>query len=39
MDNFISKVKYRWKVAPTWIKTVDITCWVGLSLCVLYVLL
>lgn len=39
MDNFISKVEYRWKVAPTWVKTVDIICWVCLSLGVLYTLL
>lgn len=26
----LRKIKYRWKVAPTWIKTIDILCWVSL---------
>lgn len=30
MGNFISKLRYRWTVAPTWVKVLDITCWAAL---------
>lgn len=29
---FENAVKYHWKVAPTWVKVLDITCWVVLIL-------
>lgn len=28
MKKLYNKVKYRWKVAPTWVKVVDISCWI-----------
>ncbi len=30
MKKFMSTVKTRWNAAPTWVKTLDVTCWVGL---------
>lgn len=29
---FVNTVKYRWKVAPTWVKVLDISCWAVLIL-------
>ena len=36
MKQFINKVKYRWNVAPLWVKALDITCWVLLIMGVLW---
>ena len=30
MRNFLQKVKFRWRLAPTYIKVLDISCWVFL---------
>ena len=30
MKQFINKIKYRWMCAPTWIKVLDVACWLTL---------
>lgn len=30
VNNFIKQVKSRWNMAPTWVKVLDISCWVVL---------
>lgn len=32
VSSLYSKIKYRWKMAPMWIKCIDIVCWLGLIL-------
>ena len=38
MKGFYNKVRYRWNAAPTWVKIVDITCWVILILFLVIIL-
>lgn len=35
MKNFINKCKYRWTLAPWYIKMLDISCWIALILFIL----
>lgn len=36
MRSILRKIKYRWKVAPTWVKMIDICCWITLLLVVIF---
>ncbi|AHK11116.1 hypothetical protein S14_4 [Shewanella sp. phage 1/4] len=38
MNKFIKKVKYRWTHSPSWVKIVDITCWVILAVVMFYLI-
>lgn len=36
MKNISRKIKFRWMVAPTWVKMIDIGCWTTLLLVVIF---
>ncbi len=38
LQKLANTIQLRWKLAPLWVKILDVSCWVGLCLLLGYVL-